>query len=157
MKNKKRIYQIMSVVFILDQLIKLLIVRGMEYYQKITIIPRFFSIFYVRNTGAAFSILEDSTLFLILISVLFLVFLHEYMKKEMNYTPLSILSLGLLLGGIFGNLLDRIIYRAVVDYLSFTFGSYEFPVFNLADAAITVGIGIFLLDMLLEKRKEVKK
>lgn len=156
MKNKKRIYQIMSIVFILDQIIKLLIVQHIKIYQKITIIPKFFSIFYVRNTGAAFSILEDSTFFLIIISVLFLIFLHEYLKKEIHYTPLSILSLGFLLGGIFGNLLDRIVYHAVVDYLSFTFGSYEFPVFNLADAAITLGIGIFLCDMLLEERKQKK-
>ena len=126
----------------------------MDINTSIKVIPNFFSIFYVRNKGAAFSILEDNTFILIIIGVLFMVGLNRYIKRENLSTKLSIISLGLILGGIYGNLLDRIIRGAVVDYLSFLIIHYEFPVFNLADICITVGIGLFILDSFINKHKE---
>ena len=90
MENKKRIYYIMYIVFIVDQFIKLLVVGSMRLYQKIVIIPNFFSILYVRNTGAAFSILEDNTLFLIAISVLKRSILSKKNVNTLNYSiPLT--------------------------------------------------------------------
>jgi len=154
MKNKETIYKITSIVLLLDQVIKLLIGKSMALYERITIIPKFFSIYFVKNTGAAFSILEDNTILLIIISVIFIIVLNEYIKREQNISKLSKISLGMILGGIFGNLLDRIIHHAVLDYLSFNIINYEFPVFNLADINITVGMCLFLLDMLLEKKRK---
>ena len=154
MKNKEDIYKITSIVLMLDQIIKLLIMRKMVLHQRISIIPNFFSIFYVKNTGAAFSILEDNTLILIIISVLFIVGLNEFIKREKDFSKLSILSLGMILGGIFGNLIDRIVHHAVIDYLSFSFLHYEFPVFNIADMGITIGMCLFLLGLILEKIKK---
>ncbi len=154
MKNKEAIYKITSIVLLLDQVVKLLIDKNMDLYQKSTIIPNFFSIFYIRNTGAAFSILENNTIVLIVIGVIFILSLNEYIKREKNISKLSKIALGMILGGIFGNLLDRIIHHAVLDYLSFTIVQYNFPVFNIADIGITVGMFLFILDMLLEKKEK---
>lgn len=150
MNKKEDIYKITIVVLLLDQFIKYMINKFMEINTSIKIIPNFFSIFYVRNKGAAFSILEDSTILIIIISVIFIVILDQYIKKEKNFTPLSVLSLGMIMGGIFGNLMDRVIYHSVIDYLSFG----NFPVFNLADIGITVGVGLLIISEILKIRKD---
>ena len=150
MNKKEDIYKITIVVLLLDQFIKYMINKFMEINTSIKVIPNFFSIFYVRNKGAAFSILEDSTILIIIISVIFIVILDSYIKKEKNFTPLSVLSLGMIMGGIFGNLMDRVIYHSVIDYLSFG----NFPVFNLADIGITVGVGLLITSEILKIRKD---
>ena len=152
MKNRKNVYKWVILVFIIDQLSKFIIQKTMDLHQSRTIIPNFFSLYYVKNTGAAFSILENATLFLIIISVMFLLFIDRIIKKEeKELTKLSILSLGMIIGGIFGNLLDRILYRSVIDFFSFSFGSYYFPVFNIADIGITVGVFLLLIEMWIKK------
>ncbi|MBR3145660.1 MAG: signal peptidase II [Bacilli bacterium] len=150
MNKKEDIYKITILVLLLDQFIKYMINKFMEINTSIKVIPNFFSIFYVRNKGAAFSILEDSTILIIIISVIFIVILDSYIKKEKNFTPLSVLSLGMIMGGIFGNLMDRVIYHSVIDYLSFG----NFPVFNLADIGITVGVGLLIISEILKIRKD---
>lgn len=157
MKNRQYIYQITSIVLIIDQIVKLLINNKMALYQQIKIIPKFFTIYYVKNTGAAFSILEDSTILLTIISVIFIVILDRMIKKEKTFTKLSAISLGMIMGGIFGNLIDRIIHHAVIDYLSFQIFKYEFPVFNIADIGITVGVGLLIISMILEHKKDVRR
>lgn len=154
MKKKNNIYVIGIILFLVDFFVKRLVIHLMKEQSIIKIIPNFFQICFVRNKGAAFSILENNTLLLILISVGFLIFLNHMIKKEENFTKLSIISLGMIMGGVIGNLFDRIIYRSVIDYLSFKIINYDFPIFNLADIFITVGTGLLLLSMLLEKRKE---
>ena len=126
----------------------------MKLNTSIDIIPKFFSILYVQNTGAAFSILEDNTILLIIISALFVVILDRYIKKEEHFTKLGVISLGMIMGGIFGNLIDRILRHSVIDYLSFTVLKYNFPVFNLADIGITVGVGLYILSMILERKTQ---
>ena len=154
MKNRQKINWIVFIVLIMDQLIKILVQEKMKLYEEINIIPHFFSIYYVQNTGAAFSILKDATIFLIILSVVFIIIINKQIKKEENkLTPLSIISLGLVLGGVFGNLIDRIIHQSVIDYLSFTFGNYSFPVFNLADMGITIGLFLLLFD--IWRRKDI--
>lgn len=157
MKNRQYIYQITSIVLIIDQIVKLLINNKMALYQQIKIIPKFFTIYYVKNTGAAFSILEDSTILLTIISVIFIVILDRMIKKEKTFTKLSAISLGMIMGGIFGNLIDRIIHHAVIDYLSFQIFKYEFPVFNIADIGITVGVGLLIISMIIERKQDVRR
>ena len=156
MNKKEDIYKITSIILMLDQFIKIIVSHNMKLNTSITIIPNFFSIFYVKNTGAAFSILEDNTIILVLISAVFIVLLHRYIKQEKNFTKLSVISLGMIMGGIFGNLIDRIIHHSVIDYLSFNVLEYNFPVFNLADIGITVGVGLYILSMILERKKHKK-
>ncbi len=153
MNKKGSIYIIASIIFLFDQLIKNCVNNIMNLYDKIKIIPGFFQIYFVKNTGAAFSIFKDNTLFIILITVVFIAFLYNYIKKERQFTKISILSLGMILGGILGNLLDRIIYHSVIDYLSFSFFKVDFPIFNLADIAITLGVFIMLFENIFFKNK----
>ena len=154
MNKKQNIYVITSIILMLDQIIKMIVMHNMKLDTYIELIPGFFSIFYVKNTGAAFSILEDSTILLIIISVIFVVIIDRYIKKEEHFTNLSVLSLGMILGGIFGNLIDRIIHHSVIDYLSFTVLKYNFPIFNLADIGITVGVALYILSMILERKTQ---
>ena len=156
MKNKESIYGKTCIFLMIDQIIKLWIHHKIKLNQKIEIIPKFFSLFYVKNTGAAFSILEDNTLLIIIISCIFLVLLNIYIKKEQKFTRLSSLSLGMIMGGIYGNLMDRIIYHGVIDYLSFSWQRYSFPIFNVADILITGGVIILFLDSMIEIKKEKK-
>ena len=150
MNKKEDIYKITILVLVLDQFIKYMVNKFMEINTSITVIPNFFSIFYVRNKGAAFSILEDNTVLIVVISVIFIVILDYYIRKEKNFTKLGVISLGMIMGGIFGNLMDRIIYHSVIDYLSFL----KFPIFNLADIGITVGVGLLLISEILKAGKD---
>ncbi len=157
MNKKKLIYTISFFILLLDQLIKVIVVNNMKLHQEITLIKNFFSIYYVKNTGAAFSILGNQTLLLIVVSCLCLIIIKEYIKKEQNITTLSMLSLGLIVGGTIGNLFDRIIYHAVIDYLAFDIFTYSFPVFNLADIAITVGTFFLIVGYIIENKKSGDK
>ncbi len=148
MKKKDTIYVICLIILLLDQIIKAIVINNMALHQTIELIPHFFSIYYLRNTGGAFSILGSSTLLLTLISAIVVVLLNCYLLKEKKFSKISIVAYGLLLGGILGNLFDRMIYQYVIDYLSFQFGSYSFPVFNFADIAIVVGVILFGIDVI---------
>ena len=151
MKSKEDIYKITCIVLVLDQFIKFIVNKFMELNKSIEIIPNFFRLYYVKNKGAAFSILENNTILIIVVSVIFIVILDYYIRHEKDFTKLSILSLGIIMGGIFGNLIDRIIYHSVIDYLSFL----DFPIFNLADICICVGVGLLIISEIIKKGKKV--
>ena len=154
MKKTKKIFNITAIILIIDQIIKIIIRSNLNEYQEIKIIKNFFSITLLKNTGAAFSILKNSTLLLIIISVLFILLISKYIKKEeKKLTKLDVYSYGIILGGIFGNLLDRIIHKGVIDYLSFRFFSYYFPVFNFADICIVVGAILMVIGIIFFKEK----
>ena len=156
MIKKSFIYSISFIVLLLDQIIKLVVMNNMNLHQEIKIIPNFFSLYYVENPGAAFSILGNQTMLLIIVSVVCLILIKEYIKKEKEFSNLSIISLGMIIGGTIGNLFDRILYKAVIDYLAFDIFKYSFPVFNLADIAITVGAGLLLLSYFIDNFKKKK-
>ena len=149
MNNKSEIYKIGTIIVIIDQIIKILIKKYLKENKLIKIIPNFFSLYHVKNTGAAFSILENNTILLIIIGFLVLIFLDKEISKEKNLDKYQILSLGMIIGGIIGNLLDRIMYHGVIDYLSFQFGSYYFPIFNFADIGITLGVVLLIINTYL--------
>jgi signal peptidase II len=126
----------------------------MNLYQEISIIPHFFSITYVENSGAAFSILENHTIFLIVISILFLLGIDHFIKKQcLTFPQYEIISFGMIISGIFGNLFDQIYYRKVIDYLSFQFGNYFFPIFNFADTCIVLGVILYGFTIIFYKEK----
>lgn len=157
MKNKNFIYTISMLFLLLDQLIKLIVTKNMELFQEIKIIKNFFSIYYIKNKGAAFSIMGNQTILLILISIICLLFLKNYIKTIKTPSKLTIVSLGIIIGGILGNLFDRLFYKEVIDYLSFNFFEYSFPVFNLADIGIIVGAVLLIITLLLEEKNIKKK
>lgn len=137
--KKDNIYFIAFMGIVLDQFIKFIVRSHMEVLQTIPVIPHFFSITYIKNNGAAWGILGDATILLILISFIAFYFLLKFIREEKNMNTLKVISFGFILSGIVGNLFDRLFYHAVTDYLDFTIFSYHFPVFNLADIMIVVG------------------
>jgi signal peptidase II len=121
-------------------------VRGMT----LRFIPGLFHIVYVENTGAAFSILRDKRIFLILFTVLMIAALIVYMfLKRKSAPPMLLMGLSLVAGGGLGNLIDRIRLGYVVDYIEFL--PFSFPVFNLADISVCMGCGLLLLHFAIEE------
>ena len=156
LKNREYVYSIACVWLMLDQLIKLLVRTKIPLLEEIDVIPGFFSIYHVENKGAAFSLFSGATIVLIILSVLVLAFLHYYVLTEEKMTKWRIFGLGIVIGGIVGNLIDRILYGAVVDYLSFDIFGYGFPVFNIADIGITVGFVILAINILRRDGNEFR-
>lgn len=135
---------------IIDQIVKIVLSNKMIVNQTLIIIKDFFSITLVHNTGAAFSILMGSRWLLSLIGIGALIGLIIYIRKLEVIDDINIFVYSLLFGGIVGNLIDRIVYGYVIDYLSFNFGKYYFPIFNFADICIVVAILIILFRMIKE-------
>ncbi len=157
-KNEIIVYSIGLFTILLDQLTKFLVMKNMDIAKEVSIIPNFLSLFYVENTGAAFSSFLNQQLFLIIISILFLVVLIILIRKEKYTTIFSHISLGILLGGMIGNLIDRLFLGAVVDFISVTIFGYKFAVFNIADMGITCGVAIYLIScIIMEIKKEEEK
>ena len=147
----KKIMIICVISLLLDQISKILIDVFLDVNEVIVVINNFFSITRVSNTGAAFSILKDSTIFLCILSVICILILIKIIKDFPNnrYTTLAF---GLLFGGIFGNLIDRLFLGSVRDFLSFS----SFPVFNLADSCIVVGVILLIIDLIVGEVHERK-
>ena len=142
----KKIIGISLIIIVLDIISKLLISMNMNLNSSITVITNFFNITYVHNYGAAFSILIGARIVLILISLIILYILYKYLKKE-ELNKYNNICYSFLIGGIIGNLIDRIIYGYVIDFLSFKIINYNFPIFNVADIFITLGTFMFLIRM----------
>lgn len=143
----------MMICILLDQIVKYIVVQNMQLASSIHIIRNFFRITYVENTGAAWSILSGNRIFLILISIIVLGFFLYYLLKKETINKTESIVYGILVGGILGNLIDRIHYGYVIDFLDFNFLSYSFPVFNIADMCIVIS-GILLI---IKVWKEEKK
>lgn len=151
---------VFAFALILDQLTKGLIIPKLipNVYDHIKVIPKFISFIYVQNKGAAWGILKDNTIFLIIMSfigiALILSFYILRLKRTGNRTSiLFAVSVGLIIGGAVGNLADRLIFRYVRDFINFDF--MNFPVFNFADVALTFGIIILLIYILFFYNKEL--
>ncbi|MCI8346829.1 MAG: signal peptidase II [Bacilli bacterium] len=155
--RKEKIYGICSIILLIDQVTKILITFKMKLHQVITVIPSFFHIHYVRNTGAAFSILEGGRYLLIGFAIIVFLYLQRYISKNKMKRKLEIISLGLLMGGLVGNLIDRLLYGYVIDFLSCSLGTYQFPIFNIADIAIVLGISLFIVDIINQEVKTKKE
>lgn len=136
----KKVALVGTLCLIIDQIIKLIITNNMELNQSLNIIKSFFSITYVRNYGAAFSILTGSTFFLICTTIMALAFIYFIFIKNEKNSSLQFILYGILFGGIIGNLIDRVIYGYVVDYLDFNIFGFNAPIFNFADICIVVSI-----------------
>jgi signal peptidase II len=136
-------------VFVLDQVTKALIVMNLPTGtygppHHIPIIPGFFNLVHVGNTGAAWSLLAGKSTMLALLAFTTLAAIFLW-RRSLGLRLLQVqISFGLLCGGIVGNLVDRLVYKHVIDFLDFHFGSYTYPTFNIADSGICVGVGIYL-------------
>ena len=151
----KKLYGFALTTILFDQLIKNGLLFFMSFGQSITVIPNFFSITLIGNTGAAFSILSSNTLLLIVISVVVLNLIYFFLIKGKKLNDFEQISYGLLIGGIIGNLIDRALHMQVIDYLDFTFFGYNFPVFNLADIAIVISMVFIGIQVIKGDKNEV--
>ena len=153
---------IAAFVVIIDQFTKLWIMNNLGLYEQQNVIPGLFDLVYVTNTGAAFGFLAGSKsglrqLFFVgvaTVALVIIVYAYGHLKKQ---GKIFVYSLGLIAGGAIGNLIDRVRFGSVVDFLDFYLGSHHWPAFNAADSAITVGVGLFMLGTLLQHLEEKKK
>jgi signal peptidase II len=155
-------YFVALIVILLDQATKLVIVQALRVGQGIPVIPGYFNLVFVLNPGAAFGFLATLSErvrnpFFILISVVAAILIVFYHTRFLYAHRLASIALGLILGGAIGNLIDRLRYGMVVDFLDFHVSRYHWPAFNVADSAISIGVGLMLLDMVLDWRRENRK
>ncbi|WP_367027296.1 signal peptidase II [Methylococcus sp. ANG] len=136
-------------VFALDQLSKQIVDASMRLYETIPLLP-VFQLTYLRNQGAAFSFLSQAggwqRWFFIALSVGATVLITYWLKSMDRRKTWEAAAWALVLGGAVGNLLDRVVYGYVIDFLDVFYGDWHWPAFNVADSAITVGIGMLLVD-----------
>lgn len=151
-------FLIALVIFLIDQGTKYLIVTRLNIGDEIPVIGDFFLITSYRNRGAAFGILQDQRWFFIIFTIVVVIGIVWYIQKVKHLpNKLFPFSLSLVLGGTIGNFLDRLLMGEVVDFLKFNFGSYTFPIFNVADSCIVIGFGLIVLDTFLDIRREKKE
>ncbi len=160
MKNKYAwVGAIIGVVLVLDQITKQLVAKQIRLYEVITVIPGFFNLTHVRNKGAAFSLFATMPdafrrVFFITISLAAVAVIVFLLWK--THERLLIVAFSLIAGGALGNVTDRIRFGEVVDFIQWYVKSYYWPSFNVADSAITIGVGLLAIDMLLQKPKRQK-
>lgn len=138
------------VVGALDQWTKYLVLKSFHLYESVPVIDGLFNLTYVRNKGAAFGILADSDWrrpFFIVVTLVACAFILGYLHRLDRERRLAHLSLSLIFAGALGNLIDRVRFGEVIDFLDVYWRQYHWPAFNIADSAITVGVGLLLLDM----------
>ena len=143
------------IILMLDQLTKIAVVGAFQLGETLPI-TSFFNLVRVHNPGAAFSFLADAggwqRWFFTGLGVLAAGVMVYLLRMHAGQT-LFCLALSLLLGGAVGNVIDRLLYSYVIDFLDFYYGTCHFPAFNVADSAITVGAGLLILDELLRVRR----
>lgn len=133
-------------IIVLDQITKAYAIRTLKDGGAISVIGDFFQLRYVENSGAAFGMLKDGRLFFIVITLAVLAYIFYILYKKGNKIDrLTKLLLAIFVGGTVGNFIDRLRFGYVVDFFSFDFGFYKFPVFNVADIAITLSVAFFAL------------
>ncbi|WP_338753927.1 signal peptidase II [Bacillus sp. FJAT-52991] len=147
-------YLLALFVILLDQWTKWLIVKSMSIGESVEVIENFLYITSHRNTGAAWGMLEGRLWFFYIITVIVVIGIVYYMQTEAKNKPLMQVSLAFLLGGAIGNFIDRIFRKEVVDFINTYIFSYDFPIFNIADAALTIGVVLLMIAMIIEDRKE---
>jgi signal peptidase II len=147
-----------AITVLLDQATKLQIVQSMRLHESIPVVPDFFSITYIRNPGAAFGILASSSngfrlVFFGLTSIFALVLLGTILYRLKPDDWGGQLSVAAVFGGAIGNLLDRVRFGEVIDFLDVYVGSYHWPAFNVADAAISVGVCFLAFHLAFDKHE----
>ncbi|HJV33812.1 signal peptidase II [Geomonas sp.] len=158
MKSRYIILIVVSaLVLVIDQLTKIYIDKSMALHSSITVIENFFNITYLRNKGAAFGILANSSFrlpFFILVSLVAVCVIVAVIRKLREDQKFAAVSLSLIFSGALGNLIDRIRMGEVIDFLDAHWYDHHWPAFNIADSAICVGVFLLAIDMYVEERKK---
>ncbi len=147
---------IAGLVIVLDQVSKAVILNSMALHESIPVIKGFFSITHIQNPGGAFGLFARQgpelrrLVFIFLSSLAILAVLYFYIQTPGTYSLLSA-SFALIFGGAIGNMIDRFRFGKVVDFLDFYIGHLHWPAFNIADSAISVGMTVLVIHLLLNK------
>lgn len=157
-KNNILFLAITFLVILLDQMTKAWILATLRLHEGFAVIGGLFNIIHVRNPGAAFGFLAGAPplfryIFFIAVTVAAILLIFHYLRVSRIQESYLILALALILAGAVGNLIDRVRFGEVVDFLDVFYGSHHWPAFNVADSAITVGAAILIV-VLLRRRKE---
>ena len=144
-QSLKNVYILSLVVVVMDQFIKAVISYNMHLYDTFPLIKGFLDINLVHNTGAAFSFFQGGRVVFIVVAILVVLLMSIYISNSEYVDGKKTIVYSLLLGGIVGNLVDRIIHGYVIDYVSVTIFNYKFPVFNFADSCIVIAVIIAII------------
>ncbi len=155
---RKYFFLLSAIVLLLDRLAKRAVANNIPLHDGITVIPGFFHLTYVQNTGAAFGLFAESTAqwkigALVSFSVIALVIVSALLWKNSHALSTTTIGLSLILGGATGNLWDRMMTGHVVDFLDFNIGSYHWPAFNVADSAIVIGAILLVSEIVFAKSR----
>jgi signal peptidase II len=156
LKKYLKLTLIAGIVVLLDQLSKALIVKVLPLHSARTVIDGFFNLVHIHNPGGAFGLMAGmgpavrTTVFLIVSAMAVGLILYFYHTTPAD-RPWLATGFAMIFGGAVGNMIDRVRMGAVVDFLDFHIGGWHWPAFNVADSAITVGVGVFVLHVVLRK------
>lgn len=156
MKNKYLwVGSIIGIILVLDQVTKYAVEKKIRMYEVISIVPGFFNLTHVRNKGAAFSILSTlpdlwRSSFFITVTAVAVVILAVLIRKTQE--RLLVTAFSLIVAGAVGNVIDRIRYGEVIDFIQWYVKSYYWPSFNIADSAISAGVTLLAVDMLFRNK-----
>jgi signal peptidase II len=147
---------IAGLVVVLDQIAKALVLASMPIYHSIPVIPGFFNLTHIRNPGGAFGFMAAGSqglrnLLFLGVSALAMGLIVFFYRSTPKTHPALASALAMIFGGAVGNLIDRLRFGEVVDFLDVYLGAYHWPAFNVADSAITIGITIFIAHVVLGK------
>lgn len=152
------LYYVIALIIIgIDQLTKWIVIKTMELGEQITIIENFFYLTSHRNSGAAWGILQGQMMLFYIITIIVVIVLVYFMQKYAKNDKLLAISLSFILGGAIGNFIDRLIQQEVVDFFDFVIFGYDFPIFNIADSALTIGVILCIIAMIIDEKKERKR
>lgn len=144
-------YLLSFIIVLIDQVSKYLTQAYVDLGQQIEWIPGLLSITHIHNTGAAWSILEGQMWFFYIVTVIVVVMIIYYMQ-QMKDEPLLKTGLAFILGGALGNFIDRLLHQYVIDMIQLDF--IDFPIFNLADTALTIGVILLFIQYIFLDRQE---
>lgn len=147
-------YIIALIILALDQLSKWLVVQDMSVGEDIPVIPHVFYLTSLRNTGAAWNILEGQFVFFFIITAVVLGIVIYYMQKAGRKQPLLGTALALIIGGTLGNFADRLFRGEVVDFIHIYIIHYSYPVFNIADSSLFIGVVLLIIYLVVDGRRK---
>ncbi|MCU5745730.1 signal peptidase II [Staphylococcus sp. SQ8-PEA] len=143
------------VVLLLDQLTKYIIATTMRVGDSFEVIPHFLNITSHRNNGAAWGILSGKMSFFVIVTLIILVLLIVFYLKEAKGNLFMQIALSLLFSGAIGNFIDRLLHSEVVDFIDTNIFGYDFPIFNIADSSLTIGVLLIIIALIKDiNRKE---
>jgi len=143
---------IAGLVIVVDQVSKIIVLSALGPFQGVSVTP-FFNLVVVLNTGISFGLFasegELARYLLVALALIVSIILMRWLASSTNRFVCA--ALGMIIGGAFGNVIDRLVHKAVVDFLDFHLYGWHWPAFNVADSAITIGVALFVLASLLER------